>query len=121
MRTNHLKTEVELPFETSCTSYMPQKMTAFWDIASCRHTEFGRSFKDAYCLHHQGDDNLKALITSETSVRFYETTGALYQEVLIFILAAMKTLNLTNIPQTMDTVKYNYDTNHVKCISLLYV
>jgi hypothetical protein len=53
---------------------MPQKMTAFWDIASCRHTEVGRNVKDAYCHHHQGDDNLKALITSETSVRFYETT-----------------------------------------------
>jgi hypothetical protein len=32
------------------------KMTVFWDVASCSLIELNRSFRSAYCLHHQGDD-----------------------------------------------------------------
>jgi hypothetical protein len=32
------------------------KMIAFWDIASYSLVKVDRRFRDAYCLHHQGDD-----------------------------------------------------------------
>jgi hypothetical protein len=32
------------------------KVTAFWDSVMCSLVEVDQCFKDAYCLHHQGDD-----------------------------------------------------------------
>jgi hypothetical protein len=54
-------------------------MTAFLDIAPCSLVEGDRRFRSVYCLHHQGDEWLNALMmeavrTSETSVNFYQTT-----------------------------------------------
>jgi hypothetical protein len=37
----------------------------------------------------------EAAVTSETSVNFYQTTSATFQKTVIFILAAVKTRNLT--------------------------
>jgi hypothetical protein len=33
------------------------KMTVFWDVAPCSLVETDRGFRDAYCLHNQGDAN----------------------------------------------------------------
>jgi hypothetical protein len=37
------------------------KMAIFWVVAPCSLVEFDLHFRDAYCLHHQGNDcnNLK--------------------------------------------------------------
>jgi hypothetical protein len=32
------------------------KFRVFWDVTPCSHVEVERSFRRAYCLHHQGDD-----------------------------------------------------------------
>jgi hypothetical protein len=32
------------------------KFSVFWDAVPRSHVEVGRSFRGAYCLHHQGDD-----------------------------------------------------------------
>jgi hypothetical protein len=32
------------------------KIRAFWDIAPCGLLGVDLRFRDAYCLHHQGDD-----------------------------------------------------------------
>jgi hypothetical protein len=31
------------------------KFRAFWDVAPCSHVKVDRRFRNAYCLHHQGD------------------------------------------------------------------
>jgi len=54
-------------------------MTVFWGTVPCSLVKAYRRFRDAYCLHHQRDEPLIALImeavrTSETSVYLYETT-----------------------------------------------
>jgi hypothetical protein len=46
----------------------------------CSLVEVDRHFRDAYCLHYQGDEALiialmmEAVHTSETSINFYKTT-----------------------------------------------
>jgi hypothetical protein len=42
------------------------KIAAFWDIASCSLVEVDRSFRGAYCLHHQGNDDCFILFTALT-------------------------------------------------------
>jgi hypothetical protein len=32
------------------------KMTVFWDVAPCSLVEMYRRIRDAYCLHHQGNE-----------------------------------------------------------------
>jgi hypothetical protein len=49
------------------------KVTAFWDTAPRSLVEVYRRFRDAYCLHHQGDDG--AVRTSETSKRRSTSTN----------------------------------------------
>jgi hypothetical protein len=46
-------------------------MIAFWDIARCSLVVVDQNFRDAYCLHHQGDEGVR---TSETSFYYNETT-----------------------------------------------
>jgi hypothetical protein len=43
---------------TSITIYVATNtnMTVFWDVALCSLVEINRRFRDAYCLHHQGDE-----------------------------------------------------------------
>jgi hypothetical protein len=52
-------------------------MTAFWDTASSSLVEVNRRFGGAYCLYNQGDNHLS-------------------QNIIIFMLVAARTLNLTN-------------------------
>jgi hypothetical protein len=54
-------------------------MTVLRDIALCILVESDRSFRGAYCLHHQGDESVIALMieavrTSDTSAHFYQNT-----------------------------------------------
>jgi hypothetical protein len=32
------------------------KMAVFWDVALCNLVDTDQSFREAYCLHHQGDE-----------------------------------------------------------------
>jgi hypothetical protein len=48
------------------------KMPAFWVVALPRLVELYRLFRGACCLHHQ--NMMEAASTSETSVKFYNTT-----------------------------------------------
>jgi hypothetical protein len=43
-------------------------VNVFWYVGPCSLVEIDRSFKDVYCLHHQGDE---ADSTFEGSVRDY--------------------------------------------------
>jgi hypothetical protein len=52
------------------------EIRAFWDIAPCSLIGVDRSFRGAYCLHHQ---------------------GATFHKVLIFIIVAVRTCNLTYV------------------------
>jgi hypothetical protein len=58
---------------------MTTEMTVLWDVALRSYVETDRRFRDAYCLHHQGDKSLirlvkEAINTSEKSAKFYENT-----------------------------------------------
>jgi hypothetical protein len=33
------------------------KMTVFWDVVPCSLAETDRSFRDAYCIHHQSSSD----------------------------------------------------------------
>jgi hypothetical protein len=35
------------------------KIGVFWDVAMCSLVDTDRSFRRAYCRHHQGDGNMK--------------------------------------------------------------
>jgi hypothetical protein len=72
-------------------------MTAFWDIAPCGLVKVDRRFRDAYCLYLQGSlpwlwGQYAPLNRRSTSTRLY---GAIPQKALIFILATVRTWNLT--------------------------
>jgi hypothetical protein len=56
-------------------------MTVFWVVAPCRLVEVSRRFIDACYLHHQGDRP--------------DDGGATIQKTAIFILAAVRTSNLS--------------------------
>jgi hypothetical protein len=47
------------------------KFRVFLDVSPCSHTEIGRRFRGAYCLHHLPDYVVR---NSETSVNFNVTT-----------------------------------------------
>jgi hypothetical protein len=49
------------------------KFRVVWDVAPCSLVGVDRRFGGAYCLHHQDDDLVMAIRTSETSV-YSETT-----------------------------------------------
>jgi hypothetical protein len=73
-----------------CVALPPLKIAAFWDTAPCSIVEVGRHLRDAYCLH-QSALIIEAVRASETSVYFNNTTGAVSQKAIIFILAAVRT------------------------------
>jgi hypothetical protein len=55
------------------------KTTVFWVVAPCSLVEVYQRFRGPCCLHHQGDERIIALMmeaakTSETLVKFYQTT-----------------------------------------------
>jgi hypothetical protein len=45
----------ELMFIYFSYNYALAKKTSLWDIALCSLVQVYRRFRDAYCLHHQGD------------------------------------------------------------------
>jgi hypothetical protein len=59
--------------------YFAVKMAVFWVVAPCSLVKVYRRFRDACCLHHQGDNPrgllialmMEATSTSETSLNFY--------------------------------------------------
>jgi hypothetical protein len=70
---------------------------AFWDVAPWSHVEVDRRLGGAYCLRHQGDeDGGSAHLWNVGQLqRDYE---ALYPSRLLnFILAAVRTWNLTRV------------------------
>jgi hypothetical protein len=62
-------------------------MMALWDIASCNLIEVDQSFRGAYCFHQYAPLKHKS-----TSLRLH---GAISQKAVIFILATVRTRNLT--------------------------
>jgi hypothetical protein len=56
------------------------KVMALWDIASCSLIEVDQSFRGAYCFHQYAP---------------LKHNGAISQKAVIFILATVRTRNLT--------------------------
>jgi hypothetical protein len=76
------------------------KIRAFWDVEPCSILGVVRRFRGAYCLHHDHEYIavlMQAVRISETSVYPKKTTlhGATSQKAVIFILATVRTYNLT--------------------------
>jgi hypothetical protein len=46
----------------------------FWHVTPCSLIDIGRRFRGAYCLHHQDDEMMETVSSSETSVNIYQTT-----------------------------------------------
>jgi hypothetical protein len=71
----------------------------YWDVAPCSHVEGDRSFRSAYCLHHQGDPSVALMMEAVRTLKRRFTSAWLYgatsQKTLNFILAAVRTWNLT--------------------------
>jgi hypothetical protein len=64
------------------------KMAVIWVFAPCSLEEVYRRFRDAHCLHQQGDEGalmMEAASSSETSVNFYQLHGTTAQKIVIFI------------------------------------
>jgi hypothetical protein len=74
----------QMPSHYLQTNYNP-KITASWDIVPCCLVEVDRRFRGASYLHHQSK-------RPSTSTRLQ---GVITQTAVIFILTAVKTLNLT--------------------------
>jgi hypothetical protein len=55
LQNNNLYKLVTLHVRFQVLTAASLKMTAFWDVAPCSVVEVGRRFRDAYCLHHEGD------------------------------------------------------------------
>jgi hypothetical protein len=64
------------------------KMSDLWNVASCSLVEIDWRFRSAHCFQHQGDDS--SSVSVSTTVH-----GATFQKTVIFILAAVRTWNLT--------------------------
>jgi hypothetical protein len=41
---------------------MSMKMTAFWNMVPCSLVDVEQCFRGVYCLYHQGDESLIALM-----------------------------------------------------------
>jgi hypothetical protein len=73
------------------------KISVFWDVAPCSFFGVERRFRDAYCRHHQGVELMEAVRTFESRSAPMTLHGATFQKALIFIIAAVKTWNLTDV------------------------
>jgi hypothetical protein len=73
------------------------KTAVFWIVVQCSLLEVYRRFRGASCLHHHGHESLmmKPISTSETSIHYYQITRHCRPKTAIFILAALRTSNLT--------------------------
>jgi hypothetical protein len=67
-----------------CVDWWQLTKIVFWVVAPCSVVEVHRRFRSAWCLHHQGNF---------PSSRLH---GATTQKTAIFILAAVRTWNLTS-------------------------
>jgi hypothetical protein len=61
------------------------KMSVFWDVAPCSLVNTDWSFREAYCLHHQGN-SITTKLHSATS-----------QKTAVFILVSARASNLTDL------------------------
>jgi hypothetical protein len=77
------------------------KMAVFWVVAPCSLVEVYQHFRGAYRLM------MEAASASETSVNFYQTRWATNQKTAIFILAAVRTSNLTQNQSCRGTCSNN--------------
>jgi hypothetical protein len=55
------------------------RMAVFWDVVLCSLLDVDRCFREAYCLHHQGDESeidmmMEAVSSSETQVNIHQIT-----------------------------------------------
>jgi hypothetical protein len=50
------------------------KMSVSWVVVPYSQVEVYQRFRDACCLHHQGDGMMAAASTSVTSINFYQIT-----------------------------------------------
>lgn len=65
-------------------------MAAFWDTVSYNLLDVTRRFKGAHCFHHQGIVLLmKALCSSDTSVKFSESTRSSNPEGCNFLFLSL--------------------------------
>jgi hypothetical protein len=87
---------------------IPVKFRVFWDVAPCSHVEVDRRLRGAYCLHHQGDHRPGDRGSTHLWKRRSTSTwlqGATSQKTLYFILAAVRTWNLTGpFPLTLTAI-----------------
>jgi hypothetical protein len=70
----------------------------FWDVAPCSHVEIDQHFRDVHYLHHQGDhrsDDGRQYVPLKHQSTSMWLHGSTSQKTLNFILAAMRTWNLT--------------------------
>jgi hypothetical protein len=44
---------------TNVSRKLSLEMIVLWDVAPCNLVEIDRHFRDAYCLHHQGDPHTR--------------------------------------------------------------
>jgi hypothetical protein len=69
------------------------KMTAIWDIAPYCLVEVDRRFRGAYCPHLHCDSSC------------FQTHGAVCQKTIIFIIAAIRIWNLTEVDILNDAFR----------------
>jgi hypothetical protein len=81
-------------------------MTIFWDVAPCSQVEVYRRFKGACCLHHEGFLIMEAGSISETLVTSTRPHGTTTQKTVIFILAAVRTWDLTLWSRVIAALKF---------------
>jgi hypothetical protein len=70
-----------------------QKMTVFWDVAPCSLLEIDRRFRGACCLHDRCDDGGSKHLWNIG--QFLRDCTATSQKAVIFVLAAVRTPNIT--------------------------
>jgi hypothetical protein len=71
------------------------KMAVFWVVAPCSVPEVYQRFRGACCFHYQDALMMETESTSETPVNSIRLHGTTTQKTAIFILAAVRTWNLT--------------------------
>jgi hypothetical protein len=94
---------------TETSTIQPTKMAVFWDVALCSLAYIDRRFRGHYCLHNHGESlwllpttsmwitlTMKAVSSSGTLVKIYQTTRCNSQENSHSTLVAVRTSNLTN-------------------------
>jgi hypothetical protein len=83
---------LEFPLESQSTQPV-LKTTALWDTGPCSLMEVDPCFRGVYCLHHQNDHSdacgIKKPLKCQST--FDRPQSTIFQEAVMFILAALKT------------------------------